>query len=273
MLINSRIARVFCTVSVIFALSAMAFADTIRLKDGSMIKGRIVSFSGGKFTIAIGEGSRRRELSYAAAEVESIQFDSPAVPAVNTARVNRPMPVPVSTPVRQEPAVQRPDAEDASDIVADDGTVAETANEQPATPAPVRRSTTPSPMSKPVQFAVKVLADDTSNGWTNTGWVVKKGQRIKVTGDGRVSLGRGQSTDPSGLSELEDSGKLMRAVPTGALIAVIGDDNNDFIYIGAEREFTAERDGALFLGVNEGNLGDNTGAFNVNVEVAPDSSE
>lgn len=61
----------------------------------------------------------------------------------------------------------------------------------------------------------------------------------------------------------------MRAVATGALIAVIGDDNNEFIYIGASREFTAQRDGALFLGLNEGNLDDNTGAFDVKVEILP----
>jgi hypothetical protein len=34
------------------------------------------------------------------------------------------------------------------------------------------------------------------------------------------------------------------------LIAVIGVDKNEFIYIGTEREFTAARDGALFLGFN-----------------------
>jgi hypothetical protein len=62
----------------------------------------------------------------------------------------------------------------------------------------------------------------------------------------------------------------MRNVPTGALIAVVGDDNNDFIYIGAEREFTATRDGALFLGVNEGHLDDNSGAYSVKIEVIPD---
>jgi len=52
------------------------------------------------------------------------------------------------------------------------------------------------------------------------------------------------------------------------LIAVIGDDNNDFIYVGSEREFTATRDGALFLGVNEGNLNDNSGTFDVKIEIS-----
>jgi hypothetical protein len=54
------------------------------------------------------------------------------------------------------------------------------------------------------------------------------------------------------------------------LIAVIGDDNDEFLWIGNEREFVASRDGALFLGVNEGNLNDNSGNFDVRIEIRPD---
>jgi hypothetical protein len=38
------------------------------------------------------------------------------------------------------------------------------------------------------------------------------------------------------------------------------------VVVGASREFTAQRDGRLFLGVNEGNLGDNSGTYDVTVE-------
>jgi hypothetical protein len=117
-----------------------------------------------------------------------------------------------------------------------------------------------------------VTADNTANGWTNSGWVLKKGQKIRISGDGKVSLGKGNSSTPSGVSELNDDQKLLKNVPTGALIAVIGDDNNDFIYVGAEREFIATRDGALFLGINEGYLDDNSGSFNVKVEIIPDGA-
>jgi hypothetical protein len=65
---------------------------------------------------------------------------------------------------------------------------------------------------------------------------------------------------------IPDNEKLMRSYPTGALIAVIGDDNDDFIFVGGRREFIAQRDGVLFLGVNEGNLSDNTGAYDVIIE-------
>ncbi len=76
---------------------------------------------------------------------------------------------------------------------------------------------------------------------------------------------------PSGVASLDDSQKLLKNVATGALIAVIGDDNNDFIYVGASREFTATRDGALFLGLNEGNLNDNSGSYSVKIEILPDN--
>src|SRR5690606_30732615 len=90
--------------------------------------------------------------------------------------------------------------------------------ETPAS-APIRRVST----TKPIEVSVKVLADNTSNGWTNSGWVVRKGQRIRITGSGEISLGKGNKSTPGGVYELEDETKLLKAVPTGALIAVIGD--------------------------------------------------
>ncbi len=266
---------ILLALALIFSLSASAFADTIRLKDGSIIKGRITGFAGGKFTITIGEGERRRTLTYDAAEVESIEFDSVAATSART-------PVRVITTDRTASQPTRPQTEPTQPrVISPDNT---TASRQPAaqpspepTPRPVAAST-PTPTvrtssARPIELNVKVIADNTNNGWTNTGWVVRKGQRIRIIGSGEVSLGGGRMTSASGLYEVEDAEKLMQAVPTGALIAVIGDDNNDFIYIGREREFVAQRDGALFLGLNEGNLDDNTGAFDVRIEISPGSTD
>ena len=71
---------------------------------------------------------------------------------------------------------------------------------------------------------------------------------------------------PGGIS-LSDSKKLMGSRLTGALIAVVGDDNDDFIFIGRASEFTANHNGILFLSVNEGNLKDNSGSFLARVKV------
>jgi len=95
---------------------------------------------------------------------------------------------------------------------------------------------------------------------------VRKGQRLRISASGRISLGRGRFSTPGGLNNVPDADKLMRNEATGALIAVIGDDNDDFIVIGPRREFVAQRDGVLFLGVNEGDLTDNTGSYDIVIE-------
>lgn len=262
--------RHLIALALIFAMSAAAFADTLRLKDGSIIKGRIVGFSGGKFTVAVGEGSRSRQMSFDASEVESIQFDTPSARPESGTSSERT----AAAPVRKDPEFIETSSPPKSvpRVVTTDATVIKPeARSAPvkATPVPLPVKTTTTSSAKPIEVSIKVFADNTSNGWTNSGWVVKKGQKIRIIGDGNVSLGQGRSTGPSGSYDLADETKLLKSVPTGALIAVIGDDNNEFIYVGAERTFTASRDGALFLGVNEGNLNDNSGTFDVRIEIDP----
>ena len=246
--------RIVGSLLLIVSLAAIALGDTVHLKDGSIIKGKIVSFDNGKFVVAIGEGSRRREMTFFASEIESILFDSPAAPQTS-APVNR------NASYDQPTVITIPSS--APKVITTDNTP----KTDPKPPVPNNSDN----KIKPIEWSVKVLADNTSNGWTNSGWVVKKGQRIHITGDGKVSLGKGKTSTPSGLPDLEDNQKLLKNVATGALLAVIGDDNNDFIYVGADREFVATRDGALFLGINEGNLDDNSGSFNVKVEIIPDN--
>lgn len=255
MVSKSNIFRSIFSVLLLLSISAAALADTIRLKDGSIIKGKIVSFAEGKFVIEMGEGARRRELTFLAAEIESIQFDVSA----STAQ----QPAGPANPSTQKAAYKEPPTKTAPVVVVTD--------ENGKTSTPVK--TDPAATVKPISWQVKVLADNTANGWTNSGWVVKKGQRIRITGEGRVNLGKGQSSPPSGIASLNDDQKLLKNVATGALIAVVGDDNNDFIYVGAEREFTATRDGALFLGINEGFLDDNSGAYTVKIEILADNDK
>jgi len=228
-------------------LAVTAFADTVRLKDGSIIKGTITSFDSGKFVVVIGEGSRRREMTFLASEIESIQFDSPTMNPQNSS--TSPRTASYKEPVKTTPPVK---------VITTD-----------TRPTQSRPDSSGGKL-KPIAWTVKVLADNTANGWTNSGWVVKKGQRIRISGDGKISLGKGKTTTAAGDYTLDDNQKLLKNVATGALLAVIGDDNNDFIYVGSEREFVATRDGALFLGINEGNLDDNSGSFNVKIEIIPD---
>lgn len=255
--------RSLFTIALAGILAVGAFADTLRLKDGSLIKGRIVSFGAGKFVVVIGEGSRQRELTFTADEVESIQFEAVSARTDSVAAKDTEF-IETSSPPRSIPRVVTTDGAVTTKTTPENRPSAASNQPQPAATVPTRPAG-----AKPIEVSVKVLADNTTNGWTNTGWVVRKGQRIRVIGSGSVSLGKGRTAGPSGLYDLEDPTKLLKSVPTGALIAVIGDDNNEFIYIGSERTFTAARDGALFLGVNEGNLDDNSGSYEVRIEIDP----
>ena len=104
--------------------------------------------------------------------------------------------------------------------------------------------------------------------------IVKRGDRIRITATGTVTLDPAaqQTSGPEG-TDLADARKLMTDRPTGALIGVIGADNDDFIFIGRSAEFTATRDGLLFLSANEGTLSDNSGAFKASIEVQSQSAK
>lgn len=243
---NFKFLRPAAALTVVLCLGFSAFADTVRLKDGSVVKGRVVGFKDGQFVIAVGEGTRQRQMSFYQDEVSAIEFDANPSVQNSTVAVQPQAPPPqviTTTNIKNETS----------------GTT--------STPQPI--STNNNKSSAPIKLNTKVLADNTSNGWTNTGWVVKKGQRIRIIGSGRISLGNGRYTTPSGVASLPDGEKLMKNKPTGGMIAVIGDDNNDFIFVGSSVEFTATRDGALFLGVNEGYLDDNSGSYDVNIEIDP----
>jgi PA-IL-like protein. len=293
MLLKSKLFRAAAALSLVFCLCVLTLADTIRLKDGSVIKGKIIGFRDGQFVVAIGNGARARQMTFYADEVEAVEFDSSPAPvkisnqtteadnsrpANNTGGANT---VANSNPDSNVIIVGKGDASKNSTNPTPSYTntlpVSSNTNTTPANTNSSKTGSTNQPPTlntnptrpKPIQLTVKVLADNTANGWTNAGWVVKKGQKIRITGRGQVNLGNGMYSKPEGIKSLPDKDKLIPSEPTGGLIAVIGDNNNDFIFIGASREFIAERDGMLFLGVNEGNLNDNSGAFDVTVEIEP----
>jgi hypothetical protein len=228
------------------SMSTPLLADTIRLKDGSVIRGQVIGFKDQQFTILIGGSARGRrgQTTVYVEDVESIEFDSNSGNASATddggsARNN----VPLSRPSNPTTKPDNPPVDRTVDTV-------------------------PASSSTPTFFTIKVgvRADNANNGWTNSGLVVRKGQRLRISASGRVSLGKGRFSTPGGLTSIQDQDKLMRNESTGALIAVIGDDNDDFILIGPRREFVAQRDGVLFLGVNEGDLTDNTGSYDIVIE-------
>jgi hypothetical protein len=245
-----KISYALCAVVLVLSLVVPIVADTIRLKDGSVIRGQVIGFKDQQFTILIGAGAkgRRSRTSIYVEDIESIEFDSAttaAAASLGNEDVSSSNPEPVSQPPRI-----------------------------PQTDSNTSGPRTNSPSASPTFFTIKVAvrADSTNNGWTNSGLVVRRGQRLRISSSGRVSLGRGRFSTPIGLSTISDTEKLMRNEPTGALIAVVGDDNDDFILVGTRRDFVAQRDGVLFLGVNEGDLKDNMGTYDVVIEAETGSA-
>ena len=100
--------------------------------------------------------------------------------------------------------------------------------------------------------------------WIDTGVDVRRGERVRIDATGTIYAGRTRIT-PAGLSTSDPSAPLPRA-GEGQLIGVIGNDSEaPIIEIGAGREFSADRDGRLYLTINRGSYTDARGAYNVRI--------
>jgi hypothetical protein len=100
--------------------------------------------------------------------------------------------------------------------------------------------------------------------WIDTGVDVSRSERIRIDATGTIYAGRTRIT-PAGLGTTDPNAPLPRGAE-GQLIGVIGNDADaPIIEIGAAREFTADRDGRLYLTVNRGTYTDARGAFNVRI--------
>ncbi|MCI0487513.1 MAG: hypothetical protein L0229_13040 [Blastocatellia bacterium] len=270
-------------------IATTARADTIHFKNGSVLKGKVISFADDQFVVLLDTGSGRylsRAMIYMG-DVARIEFDSaqgvtsgadndsanansndkpvrdndPAIlPSVTQPRVeiarNAPPPgdqprASESQPPAREPEPSQPDN-----------------TSTPPTPTPEKTETEPSPrkLTGLVRTAnIDVIA---TRDWTSTGLIVKRGDLIRINANGSVTLNPDteQASGPEGI-DAPDPRKLMPDRPTGALIGVIGADNDDFIFIGRTSEFTAVRDGLLFLSINEGTLSDNQGSYKALIEL------
>jgi hypothetical protein len=96
-----RVPRLLAALSLALLLAAPALADTIRLKDGQVIRGQIVSFRDQQFTVLIGAGAagRRSRVQVYIDDIDSIEFDSGGVSAE--------APAPTGDPYTPDPASAR----------------------------------------------------------------------------------------------------------------------------------------------------------------------
>jgi len=102
--------------------------------------------------------------------------------------------------------------------------------------------------------------------WTPTGIAVRRGETLTITADGeiRITPDANDRATPDGIvnQRFDRSAPLPRTL-AGALIGRIG--NGQPFGIGKNMQVPAPAAGALFLGINEANVADNDGSFQVTI--------
>lgn len=118
-------------------------------------------------------------------------------------------------------------------------------------------------------------AGDANNGnvqvpanqaWTNTGLNVRAGDMVEFRTTGRINFGTGgsQNAGPDGNDSLKSPAYPVAAMPVGGLIGRVG--NSAPFPIGSNAQpIRMPASGSLMLGVNDNELGDNSGAFTVSI--------
>jgi len=107
--------------------------------------------------------------------------------------------------------------------------------------------------------------------WADTGIDVRRGDRLSINASGQVEFAPGARSNPAGAS----GGRRADVRPSpnpnypvanlgaGALVARIG--NGAPFAIGSANQVTMPNDGRLHLGINDDNVGDNSGFFSVTI--------
>jgi len=100
--------------------------------------------------------------------------------------------------------------------------------------------------------------------WNDAGITVKKGDRVSFSTSGQISYGQGMTAGPDGDGTLRRPDYPVAAMPVGGLIGRVG--NGTPFPIGANAQpIVMPNAGRLMLGVNDNEMGDNSGAFTVAV--------
>jgi hypothetical protein len=265
-----------------------ARADTIHLKNGSVLKGKVASFASEQFVVMLDTGSGRymSKAMIHIGDVERIEFDSVPSQSADAGTIRDSAPPPVtqpSEPAQREVARDTPRDTPARDTQPRSTDTQPAASREPepsqpdrpaASPPTVEASDTNTPprkMTGPVRTMVIDLPGKREVGqdWISSQVLLTVGDQVRITATGTITLDKAsrRTSGPEG-TDMDDPGKLMQDYPTGALIGVIGSEDNDFIVIGRSVEFTATKRGLLFLAVNEGTLADNSGSYKVTIEVS-----
>lgn len=104
--------------------------------------------------------------------------------------------------------------------------------------------------------------------WTDTRIAIRAGQHVTITASGKVEAKPRLACGPGGFTD-QPQWKIysvIPAVPHLALIGKVGAEGAPFA-VGEHLEATADRDGALFLGVNDKDAANNRGGYEATITV------
>jgi hypothetical protein len=116
------------------------------------------------------------------------------------------------------------------------------------------------------QIAGTQVRVDARQAWTDTGITVNAGDRVVFNASGQIAYGQsaGQTADPNGNAAERRANYPDPTVPVGALLGKVG--NSAPFAIGMQTQpLGMPASGRLMLGVNDNELGDNSGFYTVTV--------
>jgi hypothetical protein len=103
------------------------------------------------------------------------------------------------------------------------------------------------------------------SNWVDTGITLRRNERVQIDASGVITAGRARIS-PDGLRSTDPNSPLPNAAE-GMLIGTVGDDRNaPVLELGSRREFTADRDGRLYLTANRSSFSDARGSFTVQIK-------
>ena len=117
-----------------------------------------------------------------------------------------------------------------------------------------------------VGTAGRLIAVAADRAWTDTGINVRAGDTLVISSEGRIRLAQNTRdfvTAAGAGDRIADA--TMPNAPIGGLVARFGDSAP--VFIGQNRTIRVPRAGRLYLGANDSYFDDNTGQFNVTVDV------
>jgi len=115
-----------------------------------------------------------------------------------------------------------------------------------------------------LRFETRTVEVNLAPSWIDTGVDLRRNERVRINASGTIIAGRSRIT-PDGLRTSDPNAPLPRAAE-GLLIGAVGEDPSaPILELGSSREFTADRDGRLYLTANRSVYTDTRGAFLVEI--------